>query len=61
MEIDEAIERAKRWATTARALEKGAKNGGYKFMASDAGDEAEVLETLVRCAESNKVHLSRKL
>ena len=47
MKIDEALERAKSWAARARALENACKNGGYRFMARDAGDEAEVLEVLI--------------
>lgn len=51
MEIDKAIEKARRWATKARALEKAGRASGYKFMASESGDEAEVLEALIDVAE----------
>lgn len=47
MNIVEALERAKRWASAARAMEKICRKGGYQFMASDSGNEAEVLETLI--------------
>ena len=54
MELDEAIKNAKRWATSARALEKASRSGGYRFMASDSGNEAEVLETLIAEIENRK-------
>ena len=47
MELEKALESAKRWASTARAMEKNARSSGYSFMASDNANEAEVLETLV--------------
>lgn len=56
MELEKALERAKSWASSARALEKIARNGGYRFMASDSGDEAEVLETLVAEIERSMNH-----
>lgn len=52
MSIEEAIRIAKAWAASARALERINKKAGYKFMARDAGNEAEVLEALVRACES---------
>ena len=54
MSIEDAIKCAKRWADSARALQKICKSGGYKFMASDSGNEAEVLETLIAAIEKGK-------
>lgn len=54
MELDEAIKNAKRWAASARALEKISRSGGYRFMASDSKNEAEVLETLIAEIENRK-------
>lgn len=54
MELDEAIKNGKRWAASARALEKISRSGGYRFMASDSGNEAEVLETLIAEIENRK-------
>lgn len=54
MELEEAIKNAKRWAASARALEKICRSGGYRFMASDSGNEAEVLETLIAEIEKEK-------
>ena len=56
MEIEKALESAKRWASTARAMEKIARSGGYRFMASENGNEAEVLETLIAAIEERKEH-----
>ena len=54
MELGEAIKNAKRWAASARALEKISRSGGYRFMASDSRNEAEVLETLIAEIENRK-------
>lgn len=51
MELKEAVRFAKEWSRAARGLEKACKRSGYKFMASDSGQEAEVLETLIAAAE----------
>ncbi len=54
MGLHEAISIAKAWATSARALERINKKGGYHFMARDAGNEAEVLETIIAAVGTEK-------
>lgn len=54
MTPDEALESAKRWAQAARAMEKIARSSGYRFMASESGNEADVLETLIEEIERTK-------
>ena len=54
MNLNEAIENAKRWASSARALEKICRSGGYQFMAGDSQKEAEVLETLIAALEKGE-------